>query len=612
MLYKTSEDKSTDFNSTIDQENENQGEIIVSRSSSQSIQHPLPDKREALRLNNLPPKTLCAYVNHKVTLCKPITRSKAISCAPITFNRATQTLLDDQTPPISLLPIPVGLVTPLPLALGTTDCPVPVPIPIPVPFPLFFVVNDQKFQDYGNYLEKIHELFPNNNDDAQLLSYAQSLFPNEDILGLGKFNPKISPLDEVEQDSMHIVNDPTTTNVVEPDLNAGEQVLNKLVHDFEEFDLSTLTLMSNEQNSNEKFEYLMRQEDAKFILKWHFGVKLFRAWIESKNAPIRQKFYQQYARHRHLSSIDIENRLAKRLYRSDPLAYRADELNNALCLFLKENRDEYDGDSLYYLCLGIQHYLRENRPLSSTSTTVRRSNENHFYRTESIFFDSTFAQFQSKLHSILGRFCHSRDPSRPLSMRGPTSNNLDDRPSRIEEELLWEAKQLGAHTPWVLLNTILYFNTKYFFLKTVHEHQVLSFSNVRRHYKRNVGPHGEEYGKSVYLRYYPPSTTIHGMEEQQLIYEQAENYDDPLRCPVKLFEFYLTKCPETVKCRQDVLYLLPEPTCVPESPLWFSSQPLPPSMMDQMLTRITTVRDVNDIHLSMSQTSFDTTNQGRS
>ncbi|CAF5154496.1 unnamed protein product, partial [Rotaria sp. Silwood1] len=130
-------------------------------------------------------------------------------------------------------------------------------------------------------------------------------------------------------------------------------------------------------------------------------------------------------------------------------------------------------------------------------TTINRLNEGHFYRTESIFFDSTFVQFQSKLHSILVRFCHHRDPSRPLSIRGTTSSNLDDRPSRIEEELLWEAKQLGAHTPWVLLNTILYFNTKYFFLKTVNEHQVLSFSNVRRHYKRNVGPHGEEYGKSI-------------------------------------------------------------------------------------------------------------------
>lgn len=198
-----------------------------------------------------------------------------------------------------------------------------------------------------------------------------------------------------------------------------------------------------------------------------------------------------------MSINDAENRLSKRLYRSDPLLYRADELNTALCLFLKESREFYEGDSIYYLCLGIQHYLRENRSLNSRTTTT----DGHFYRTESIFFDSTFVQFQSKLHSILARFYQHRDPSRPLSMRGASSNMMEDRPSRIEEELLWEGKQLGAHTPWVLLNTILYFNTKYFFLKTVNEHQVLSFSNVRRHYKRNVGPHGEEYGKSVYLRF---------------------------------------------------------------------------------------------------------------
>jgi hypothetical protein len=207
-------------------------------------------------------------------------------------------------------------------------------------------------------------------------------------------------------------------------------------------------------------------------------------------------FVLEYTRVRRLSPVEVEMSLAKRLHRSDLLSYRADELNTALCLFLKEIRDVYDGDSIYYFCLGLQHYLRENRPLGSS----RRHGSSHFYRTESIFFDSTFAPFQTKLHSILARFCHHRDPERPLSLRGPTSGHVNDRPSRIEEELLWEAKQLGAHTPWVLLNTILYFNTKYFFLKTVTDHQVLSFSNVRRHYKRNVGPHGEEYGKSVYLR----------------------------------------------------------------------------------------------------------------
>lgn len=216
----------------------------------------------------------------------------------------------------------------------------------------------------------------------------------------------------------------------------------------------------------------------------------------------RESLHLEVKGHRSSSTIDHENRFKRQFYRSDPLLYRADELNIVLCQFLKEHRDVYDSDSLYYFCLGIQHYLRENRPLQSQSAaTSMRSTRGHFYRTESIFFDSTFFPFQSKLHSALLRFCNHRDPSRPLSMRGPsTSSQIDDRPSRIEEELLWEAKQLGAHSPWVLLNTILYFNTKYFFLKTVNEHQVLSFSNVRRHYKRNVGPHGEDYGRSVFLR----------------------------------------------------------------------------------------------------------------
>jgi hypothetical protein len=277
-------------------------------------------------------------------------------------------------------------------------------------------------------------------------------------------------------------------------------------------------------NSVEKIEYLMKQDDAKFILKWHFGVKLFRAWIDNKNSSAQQRptprndetrracrvsrvvdrlpllcRLETSMRVQHVSTCDQDVRAGgKTGHRSDPLLYRADELNNILCLFLKETREMYEGDSIYYLCLGIQHYLRENRPLNCARPTA---GQGHFYRTESMFFDATFVQFQCKLHAILSRFCHQREPSRPLTLRGPSSSaTMDDRPSRIEEELLWEAKQLGAHTPWVLLNTILYFNTKYFFLKNVSEHQVLSFSNVRRHHKRNVGPHGEEYGRSVYLR----------------------------------------------------------------------------------------------------------------
>lgn len=34
--------------------------------------------------------------------------------------------------------------------------------------------------------------------------------------------------------------------------------------------------------------------------------------------------------------------------------------------------------------------------------------------------------------------------------------------TRVEEEHLWESKQLGAHSPHVLLATLMFFNTKYF------------------------------------------------------------------------------------------------------------------------------------------------------
>lgn len=30
-------------------------------------------------------------------------------------------------------------------------------------------------------------------------------------------------------------------------------------------------------------------------------------------------------------------------------------------------------------------------------------------------------------------------------------------------------------------------------------------------------------------------------KEEMPVYEQTENFDNPLRCPVKLYEFYLSK-----------------------------------------------------------------------
>ncbi len=59
--------------------------------------------------------------------------------------------------------------------------------------------------------------------------------------------------------------------------------------------------------------------------------------------------------------------------------------------------------------------------------------------------------------------------------------------------------------------------------------------------------------------------------------------------------FYLFQSPESVKNRSDVFYLLPEKASVPSSPVWFSSQPLSPKVLDRMLNRIKMVKEVNEL-----------------
>lgn len=84
-----------------------------------------------------------------------------------------------------------------------------------------------------------------------------------------------------------------------------------------------------------------------------------------------------------------------------------------------------------------------------------------------------------------------------------------------------------------------------------------------------------------------------GNSKKRRVYEQQENEENPLRCPVKLYEFYLSKCPESVKTRSDVFYLLPERSCVPDSPVWYSTTALGKLALEKMLHRVKMVKEVN-------------------
>lgn len=72
-----------------------------------------------------------------------------------------------------------------------------------------------------------------------------------------------------------------------------------------------------------------------------------------------------------------------------------------------------------------------------------------------------------------------------------------------------------------------------------------------------------------------------------------ENVANPLHCPVRLYEFYLSRCPESVKKRTDLFFLQPEQNVHTHSSHWYTSQPLESTTLQSMLSRIMAVKEVH-------------------
>uniref|UniRef100_A0A671S4Q0 Zinc finger MYM-type protein 4-like n=1 Tax=Sinocyclocheilus anshuiensis TaxID=1608454 RepID=A0A671S4Q0_9TELE len=244
------------------------------------------------------------------------------------------------------------------------------------------------------------------------------------------------------------------------------------------------------------------------------------------------------------------------------------ELSYGLCKFISEVRrpsgEKYSPDSIFYLCLGIQQVNRKE--------TTQTEHIQPCY----IGGNQLFCPVVSYVHS------------------------------RVEEEYLWDCKQLGTFSPGVLLNTLLYFFSKYFNYKTVEQHRRLSFGHIVR-CSRSKGN-----TKVACLRFYPPKEDTIGVpakkrkeeeDDSDTVYEIKENADNPLRCPVRLYEFYLSKCSPSVRQRTTDFYLSPERSCVPNSPMWFSTTSLSDEALDSMLARILTVRE---LHLERDQSTNET------
>ncbi|XP_059832883.1 zinc finger MYM-type protein 3-like isoform X5 [Hypanus sabinus] len=543
-----------------------------------------------------PPSPPPVTLKNKAILCKPLTQNKGISCKPEMKSKGCQTE-EEWKPHLIVVPIPVPVFIPVPMHMYCQNTPVPFSMPIPVPIPMFLPTTLDSADKIVETIEELKVKIPSNPFEADILAMAEmiaeaeemekassdlcDLASNQSADGLLEdcdlFGPARDDVLAMAVKMANVLDEPGQD--LEADFPKTPLELNTGV-DFL-FDCGLVT--TDEEQPESEIPRAVRRGQKRLMLSescshdslasqqcctglnYSYGVNAWKSWVQAK-----------YASGDGSKSEELKFGPKPMRIKEDILSCSAAELNYGLAQFVKEvqrpNGERYEPDSVYYLCLGIQQFLLENN------------------RMVNIFTDLYYLTFVQELNKMLQGWQPSLLPNGLIF-------------SRVEEEHLWECKQLGVYSPFVLLNTLMFFNTKYFGLKCVEEHMRLSFTSVVRQSRKCTTPRGTT--KVVSIRYYMPAhykkardqgSTVgkRKREEEVAVFEQRENRMNPLRCPVKFYEFYLSKCPESMKSRNDVFYLQPERSCVAESPLWYSVIPMDRSMLESMLNRIMAVKEIYD------------------
>ncbi|XP_008853803.1 zinc finger MYM-type protein 3 isoform X5 [Nannospalax galili] len=561
------------------EENGNLGKIPVKTRSAPSAPTPPPPPPPATPRKN------------KAAMCKPLMQNRGVSCKVEMKSKGSQT--EEWKPQMIVLPIPVPIFVPVPMHLYCQKVPVPFSMPIPVPVPMFLPTTLESTDKIVETIEELKVKIPSNPLEADILAMAEmiaeaeeldkassdlcDLVSNQSAEGLLEdcdlFGPARDDVLAMAVKMANVLDEPGQD--LEADFPKNPLDINPSV-DF----LFDCGLVGPEDVSTEQdLPRTMRKGQKRLVLSescsrdsmssqpsctglnYSYGVNAWKCWVQSK-----------YANGETSKGDELRFGPKPMRIKEDILACSAAELNYGLAQFVREitrpNGERYEPDSIYYLCLGIQQYLLENN------------------RMVNIFTDLYYLTFVQELNKSLSTWQPTLLPNNTVF-------------SRVEEEHLWECKQLGVYSPFVLLNTLMFFNTKFFGLQTAEEHMQLSFTNVVRQSRKCTTPRGTT--KVVSIRYYAPVRQRKGRdtgpgkrkrEDEAPILEQRENRMNPLRCPVKFYEFYLSKCPESLRTRNDVFYLQPERSCIAESPLWYSVIPMDRSMLESMLNRILAVREI--------------------
>ncbi|XP_013768022.1 zinc finger MYM-type protein 4-like [Pundamilia nyererei] len=522
-------------------------------------------------------QTVPKELKNKSIICTPLVHNKGVSCTEEALKIETKKE-DRCDPKVVVLPVPVPVYVPVPMNMYSQYTPQPVGLPLLLPVPLVLPVNtdgseatvkstkeslhpenlqgelnirleteieqSEEGQKHGKMIKEEERPKPSSLQDharscsSDLRTDFKPTFDNlEDFFDTSagpvtqprghKTSPPVSdedmpssPLpDPPPLSPPSALKTPQRSPVAPPAPILVPQTLDKDKNK----DCNLEQLSKKDEQDAPKTDFTQPVCSKQNTLKSQCGVDAWKRWIKWRESQTNLEPVSSHAL----------------TLKADLLRCSVAELSDCLLCFIREVKqsdgEPYSPGRLFYLCLSIQLFLVQNG------------------RLENIFSDLIYDRFSTELTKILK----------------PSVTGGGCVLSCVEEQFLWDCKQLGAYSPTVLLNTLLFFFCKYFGFTTVEQHRRLSFANITLCTKTS-----KSNTKTTFLRFHPPTCTNQ---------EESDTYDVPAK-KVKKNE------------SEDLLEMMenqenpPDRSCLPSSPLWFSPAPLNDSSVEATIIRILAVR----------------------
>nr|CAD7441599.1 unnamed protein product [Timema bartmani] len=529
-----------------------------------------------------PPKVM----RNKAVNCKPYMHTKGVSCRPHPCTKETQT--DDSMGKPVLIPIPVPIYIPAPMHMYSSPFPVPVPFPLPVPVPIFVPTTRNSITGIIKEIKRIQEKIPTDPFEAELLMMAEMVADEK------KAENSDSDSDDAGPDAGDTSEVPRASSAAEGDFSPeavdtsntfGEDMLQmalKMASELEEpaVDLeaaltpSTITAQSNtsmEQNdeSEDDPEPVHVPERASYRGR----KRTLRSSSQRGGASKRGR--------RASSTVDVP--LLPPPEPTPPPRIEQEKPDANMCLKVSSS-----GSCLHTnMCLKVSSSgscLHVNMCLEvSSSGSCLHAN----MCLEYTFGVNAWKHWVQTKNAELEKAATN---NRKLKLFKPEILQLTA--DELNYSLCLFVKEVRKP------NGQEYAPDTIYYLCLGIQQYLFENGRIDNIFTDSYYEKFTECLDEVARKFTALYNDSHGNSKKKKVYEQQENEENPLRCPVKLYEFYLSKCPESVKTRNDVFYLLPERSCVPDSPVWYSTMALGKEPLIKMLNRVKMVKEINIALLS--------------